>query len=209
MRAPVLFRYVLVGIVLFILLVSLPKRMFYCIAPGHCGILVSKVSGIQREKILAPGLKMVMPWHQVVIYDVRLQADTQRISAMAKNGVPVTCVLSYFFQPDKDKLTNLNDEITDNYKDNIIIPEIKAAVWKVLGKYQPEELYSSKRDTLQQELLQLTSDALKKKYIVVDRILVKEIILPPSLQRAIEESAVRKMSEPVIASDGQLQNETK
>lgn len=194
MRAPVFFRYILIGILLFVLLVSLPSRMFCNIKPGHYGVIVSKFSGVQKTRVLSPGFKVIAPWHHLVMYDVRLQGDTQTVAVLAKNGVPVTCVLSYFYRPDKDRLANLNDEITPDYKSKIIVQEVRAAVWKVFGKYQPEELISTKRDSVQEELQQITSQALDKKYILLDKVLIKQITLPPTLQSALIMNATQQLA---------------
>jgi regulator of protease activity HflC (stomatin/prohibitin superfamily) len=56
----------------------------------------------------------------------------------------------------------------------------------VIGRYLPEELYSSKREAIQDEIFQQTSTAIGEKHLVMDAVLIREVVLPTSLQDAIE-----------------------
>ncbi len=80
----------------------------------------------------------------------------------------------------------LHDNIGFDYHQRIIVPEIRSATREVIGRYLPEELYSSKRETIQDEIFQRTSVAIEQKHLSMDAILIREVILPASLQGAIE-----------------------
>ncbi|MFT5595345.1 MAG: prohibitin 1, partial [Flammeovirgaceae bacterium] len=57
---------------------------------------------------------------------------------------------------------------------------------KVIGRYDPEELYSSKRDVIQEEIFTDVKNRLKDKNIYLDAILIRGIELPPNIKMAIE-----------------------
>ncbi|RMD72064.1 MAG: prohibitin family protein, partial [Bacteroidetes bacterium] len=99
--------------------------------------------------------------------------------------------LSYRYQPMPEKIGYLHDEIGPDYHRRIIIPEIRSATREVIGKYLPEELYSTKREAIQDEIFERTQKSVAEKYIILDAVLIREVTLPESLQKAIE----RKLSE--------------
>ena len=55
-----------------------------------------------------------------------------------------------------------------------------------VGRYTPEQLYSSKRDAIQAEIFEETKKIVEDQYIVLDEILVRDVTLPPTIKEAIE-----------------------
>jgi len=56
----------------------------------------------------------------------------------------------------------------------------------VVGRYTPEQLYSSKRDVIQTEIFVETKKILDKQFIQLNEILVRDVTLPPTIKEAIE-----------------------
>jgi regulator of protease activity HflC (stomatin/prohibitin superfamily) len=73
-----------------------------------------------------------------------------------------------------------------NYISDILKPAIEASARSVFGRYTPEQLYSSKRDIIQQEILVEVSKKVKSEYIVVNEVLVNDVTLPSKIKEAIE-----------------------
>jgi regulator of protease activity HflC (stomatin/prohibitin superfamily) len=55
-----------------------------------------------------------------------------------------------------------------------------------VGRYTPEQLYSSKRDVIQTEIFVETKKILDKQFIQLNEILVRDVTLPPTIKEAIE-----------------------
>jgi len=66
------------------------------------------------------------------------------------------------------------------------LPTIRSAARSVVGRYTPEQLYSSKRDAIQQEIFDETQKIVKDEYIQLNEILVRDVTLPPTIKDAIE-----------------------
>jgi regulator of protease activity HflC (stomatin/prohibitin superfamily) len=94
--------------------------------------------------------------------------------------------LSYLFNPIEEGIGLLHNEVGTDYVNRILIPGIRSATREVIGKYLPEELYSSKREAIQEEIFSSTRDAVSPKNINLEAILIREVVLPQSLQEAIE-----------------------
>ena len=85
-----------------------------------------------------------------------------------------------------EKLPSLVKEISKDYEETIVIPAMRSAARSVIGRYTPEEIYSTRRDAIQDEIFIETQRILDQKYIVIDRALIRSVILPETIKKAIE-----------------------
>jgi regulator of protease activity HflC (stomatin/prohibitin superfamily) len=65
-------------------------------------------------------------------------------------------------------------------------PAIRSAARSVVGRYTPEQLYSSKRDAIQDEILEETKKIVEPQFIQINDILIRDVTLPPTIKQAIE-----------------------
>jgi len=171
-----------------VLLISLSNSLFLNIDPGEKGIIFRPFSGgLDKETIYDQGFHIIAPWNKMYIYDVRVNESFEKMDVLSKNGLSIAVELSYRFNPQPAKIGYLHDEIGIDYVERIIKPEIRSATREVIGKYLPEELYSTKREAIQDEIEQSTLKAVETKYIVIDAVLIRSVQLPEKLKAAIEQ----------------------
>lgn len=179
--------YIIVGVVGIALLLLLSSSIFVTIRSGEAGVLYRKFNGGTVTDIyLSEGFHVKAPWNSVFVYDVRTQEDKQVMDVLSKNGLSIKLDISYRYSPKIEDLGILHKEVGQNYVEKIIIPEIRSSVRKVIGSYDPEELYSSKRDTIQDEIFTATRNNIGRKYLNLDAILIRSVELPPTIKTAIE-----------------------
>lgn len=170
-----------------IVLLTLSGSIFKTIQPGEHAILFKRFGGgIDKENIKSQGFHVIAPWNKLITYNTRTKEAFEKMSVLSKNGLTINVELSYRYQPVINKIGYLHDEIGPNYLKVIVMPEIRSATREVIGKYLPEELYSTKREAIQDEILQRTKDKAQKKHIILDEVLIREVALPASLKSAIE-----------------------
>ncbi len=187
-----LIRWGIMAAIILIAVLIFSTATFLTIDAGSHGVLFKKFGGgLDKEKIYYPGFHMIAPWNTMYIYDVRFQEDFETMEVLSKNGLNIKVELSYRFRPDEKKIGYLHENIGTNYKESILKPEIRSATREVIGKYLPEELYSTKREAIQVEIFQRTAAALEPKYIKLDAVLIRQVELPEKLKAAIE----RKLEE--------------
>jgi regulator of protease activity HflC (stomatin/prohibitin superfamily) len=121
-----------------------------------------------------------------VEYDVRLQEKEESMDVLARNGLSIHIDVSVRYSPIPSELPLLHREIGADYEAKIVLPQIRASTRKVIGKYLPEELYSSKRDQIQEEIYHETDSLLRDKHIHLDAVLIRSVKLPASIAEAIE-----------------------
>ena len=135
---------------------------------------------------LGEGFQLVWPWNKVVIYEVRQQEVFEKMNVLSSNGLEIKLEASAWFQPDYANLGKLHQEKGVNYKSRILLPAIRSAARSVVGRYTPEQLYSSKRDAIQTEIFDETKNIVSDQYIQLNEILVRDVTLPPTIKEAIE-----------------------
>jgi len=171
------------------------SRLFVKIDAGEAGVQYDLFSGLNVEKIYDQGLKVIAPWNKMYKYSIRVQEDRSMMEVLSANGLTIRAELSYRYRPIREKIGHLHNEVGENYHERIVIPEIRSATREVIGKYLPEELYSSKRDSIQTEIFDLASERIRAKYIELDAVLIRDVGLPEKLKQAIE----RKLEQEQVA----------
>ena len=177
----------LIGAVGLLLVLILWNSLTFTISTGERGIVFHTFGGgLDKENVYNQGFHVKWPWDKIFIYDVKIKEASGNMQVLSKNGLTIKTDLSYRYRPEQEQIGYLHDQIGPGYHDRIVLPEIRSATREVIGKYLPEELYSTKREAIQEEIFARTADKLKDKYIVLDAILIREVELPQKLQAAIE-----------------------
>ena len=109
------------------------------------------------------------------------------MEVLSKNGLSIKIDLSFRYNAIENQIGHLHDNIGKSYVNSIVKPEIRSVTREVIGNYLPEELYSSKREAIEDEIYAQTKERVESKYINIDAILIRDVTLPPTLQIAIEQ----------------------
>ncbi|WP_178988452.1 prohibitin family protein [Winogradskyella schleiferi] len=176
---------ILIGIIILIIVIA---KSAVTIDSGEAGVLFKTFGEgvVTDEPPMGEGFHIVAPWNKVFVYEVRRQEIFEKMKVLSSNGLDIQLDASVWYQPDQANLGKLHQEIGDNYLNRIILPTIRSAARSVVGRYTPEQLYSSKRDAIQEEIFEETKKIVNGQFIVIDEILVRDVTLPPTIKDAIE-----------------------
>ncbi len=155
---------------------------------GEAGVLYKTFSGgvVTDEAPLGEGFHLIAPWNKVIVYEVRQQEVFEKMQVLSSNGLEIKLDASAWFQPDYNKLGLLHQQKGENYVARVLLPTIRSAARSVVGRYTPEQLYSSKRDAIQKEIFEETQKIVSNEYIQLNEILVRDVTLPTTIKEAIE-----------------------
>ena len=155
---------------------------------GEAGVLFKRFGGgvVTDEAPLKEGFHIVAPWNTVFIYEVRQQTIDESMQVLSSNGLDIKLDATIWFEPTYDQLGLLHKERGEKYISRLIQPAVRSATRTVVGRYKPEELYAQKRESIQNEMYDETQQLLKNQYVQVNRILVRDVSLPPTIKQAIE-----------------------
>ena len=176
------------AIIAAIILIILLAKSSVTIGSGQAGVLYKTFGGgvVTDEPALTEGFHIIAPWNDVFVYEVRQQEILDKMNVLSSNGLNITLEASVWFQPAYENLGKLHQEKSEMYKERILLPAIRSAARSVVGRYTPEQLYSSKRDAIQQEIFTETDKIVKDQYIQLNEVLVRDVTLPPTIIDAIE-----------------------
>jgi len=171
-----------------IVIIILITKSAVTIGSGEAGVLYRTFDNgvVTDEPPLGEGFHLVAPWNKVFVYEVRQQEILEKMNVLSSNGLDIKLEASVWFQPDYANLGKLHQEKSEMYKERVLLPAIRSAARSVVGRYTPEQLYSSKRDAIQQEIFEETKNIVEDQYIQLNEVLVRDVTLPPTIKDAIE-----------------------
>lgn len=176
------------AIILFIFLIIFLAKSTVTIASGEAGVLYRTFGGgvVTDQPPMGEGFHLVLPWNKVFKYEVRQQEAFEKMQVLSSNGLEIKLDASVWFQPKQDVLGKLHQEKGENYINRILLPAVRSATRSVVGRYTPEQLYSSKRDIIQDEIYEETKKIVDNQYIQLNEVLVRDVTLPATIKEAIE-----------------------
>ena len=174
-----------IGIVILIIFIA---KSTVTIDSGNAGVLYRTFEGgvVTEESPLSEGFHFVAPWNKVFVYEVRQQSIDEEMRVLSSNGLEIKLDASVWFQPEYQALGKLHQEKGEAYIQRLLQPAIRSATRAVVGRYNPEQLYASKREAIQKEIFDETNLLLDEQYVQVNEILVKDVSLPATIKDAIE-----------------------
>jgi regulator of protease activity HflC (stomatin/prohibitin superfamily) len=176
---------IIIGVVIIIIILA---KSAITIGSGEAGVLYKTFGGgvVTEESPLGEGFHLIAPWNKVIVYEVRQQEVFEKMKVLSSNGLEINIDASAWFQPKYDDLGKLHRQKGRDYKERVLLPSIRSAARSVVGRYTPEQLYSSKRDAIQQEIFEETRNLVNDQFIQLNEVLVRDVTLPPTIKDAIE-----------------------
>ena len=157
------------------------------IGPGEGGVIFESLGGgIDTEKTYGEGFHIMLPWNKMIVRKVRQQSISDEMNVLSVNGLEVKVNGTIWYEPEFSNLGKLIKTKGEDYERELLDPAINAAARSVVGRYTPEQLYSSKRDVIEQEILDEVQKVLQNQFLLVTRVLVEDVKLPATIRTAIE-----------------------
>ncbi len=175
-----------VFLVLFFIVFFAPS-MFVVIEPGHVGVLFRPLwGGTVTKNVYREGLQAISPWNTMYIYDTRIQTLRQEVNILSQNGLTVKVTASVRYHIIPADAAKLHKAIGPEYRDKIIVPSTISSVREVIGNYKPEELYTTAKKKIEDDILVEEVEQTGRIPIVYDDFIVENIQLPAMINMAIE-----------------------
>ncbi|MFM8448671.1 MAG: prohibitin family protein, partial [Haliscomenobacter sp.] len=185
---------VLIGASLIAVLIF-SNATFLTIDAGSRGVLFQRFSGgLDKKIIYTPGFHVIAPWNTMYIYDVREKQIEEQMEVLSSNGLNIRMDVTVRVNPQFNNIAALHETFGLDYLNSLIRPEVRSSVRKVIGRFTPEELYSTRRDEVQQLIQKDLSHNLEKNYIDLKATLIRGITLPEKVRMAIEDKIEAEQS---------------
>lgn len=155
------------------------------IPTGRTGVEWTPTQGT-RERSLAEGFHIVSPFSRVYEVDLREQEREEELDVLADNGLDIKMTSSILYQPVAGEVTQLIRQTGPEYYATLVAPYVRSSARRVVGRYSPEEIYSTKREQIEREIRNEVEQKLQGQHVLVNAILIREVHLPPVVQSAIQ-----------------------
>ena len=175
-----------ITVLVLILVIASWSRMTVTVPAGHAGVLFRLLSGVDTVNTYGEGFHFMNPLNNMVVYKVRQQETSEDMNVLSSNGLEIKADVSAWYKPKFSEVGLLHARVGEDYLRVIVIPALRASARSVIGRYTPEQIYSTKRDAIQDEIFDETKLILDDKYVFLDRILIRSIVLPSKIKTAIE-----------------------
>jgi regulator of protease activity HflC (stomatin/prohibitin superfamily) len=165
---------------------------------GNRGIVFKTLGGGTSKEVLGEGMHFIPIWNHVISYDTRVHEMKEQLIVLSSNGLTLRVDASVRYRPKVEELYELQTQIGQDYDQKVIGPVVRSEARKVFGRYQPEEIYSTKREEIERQIYDEVLRALEGKHVVVEAVLVRDVDLPEGIKTAIgdklaEEQRAQKM----------------
>jgi regulator of protease activity HflC (stomatin/prohibitin superfamily) len=156
------------------------------IGPGRVGVLWRASDGTQRESY-GEGRHYIAPWNELYVYDLRSMSRDELLNVIAVNGLGIKLDASVRYHLNPAEVVALQKEIGPTYYETILVPVLRSEARRVLGRYTPEEIYSTKRDLIEREIREGLRTKIEGKHIVLEAVLIRNVELPDAIRHAIDQ----------------------
>jgi regulator of protease activity HflC (stomatin/prohibitin superfamily) len=160
---------------------------------------VQSVFGKVQPSTLNSGLNFVNPLAKVVVFDAKTQNYTMSsvhdegdkegddaIRVLTADGLEVVVDLTVLFRIIPSEAPRVLREIGEDYKDKVVRPITRTMIRDNAVYYDAVALYSLKRNEFQQRIYSDIEKNFKKRGLVLEQLLIRNINLPTSVKTTIE-----------------------
>jgi len=172
-----------------------------CIKQIDAGqIGVKSLFGKVDDEVLTSGLNFVNPLVDVKIVDTKTQnytmsgvhdegdkAGDDAIRVLTADGLEVVIDLTVLYRVIATEAPRIVKETGMDYRDKIVRPLTRTKIRDNSVYFTAIDLYSTKRDLFQGRIFKSIEEDFKKRGLVLEKLLVRNITLPTTVKSSIEE----------------------
>jgi len=141
--------------------------------------------GTVVNRVYGEGIHIIFPWDTLHIYNARVQEVSHEMNVLTKNGLKINLEVSIRYYPEYNLLGILHKNVGPDYVHTVIIPEIESVLRIIIGKIDAEEVYTTKTSLIE-ESLNKAIEQVAQRFIHIDDVIIKKMILPPEIEEAIQ-----------------------
>jgi regulator of protease activity HflC (stomatin/prohibitin superfamily) len=153
------------------------------IGSGEVGV-VQTPEGM-NPSTLTTGDWRVNFWDRTKIYTTRSQEQAEDLEVLAANGLKIVLAASIRYHIVADEAVKLDQELGEHYYATLLGPTLRSQSRRVVGRYQPEEIYSTEREAIERQIREGVDKAIAGRHIVLEAVLIRNVRLPDAIQAAI------------------------
>ncbi|RJO63833.1 MAG: prohibitin family protein [Candidatus Omnitrophota bacterium] len=152
---------------------------------GYVGVV--DFFGNVSPNYLRSGINFVNPLAKVILLSVRTLEAMEIMPVPSKEGLTINLDISILYRLDQNRAVDIYKTVGPFFRDIIVSPTFRSAARGVTVSYEAKALYTSERELLSQAVFSDLKKLLADRGIVLERVLLRGIQLPPTVSQAIEQ----------------------
>ena len=158
---------------------------YLTVEAGQVGVVWTP-SGV-TDKVYPEGQYAVGFFDRPTLYDARSQEREEKLDVLAVNGLRIGLDTSVRYHIVPEEATKLDHEMGVHFYSILVGPSLRSQARRVVGRYQPEEIYSTKRELIEREIREGLEKAITGRHLVLEAVLIRNVTLPDQIQAAIND----------------------
>lgn len=199
-------RYVAIGAVALIAIIIF-FNSWVDVKPGEQGFVFRPYNSpsIEEDDIYMEGTYFILPWNEMITYEIVNKSKQYNQQVMDINGTDVTLDVSVNYNIEPLNVAKIHIKHRENYT-IFIDDKAKGAIKDVIGRYTYEQVYSSKREALEGEIEAILESDFDGNFLNLNYVEIADVNLPPGIASQIEEKETQKQRN-LTAKEKQLEQE--
>lgn len=168
--------------------ISTALLLFNCAVVRQGEVGVKRTFGKYDDAPITEGLKVFNPLTTTII-KVPIQTENMEVglNLPSKEGLNIGAEISILYKVQPEFAPDLLRNIGKSYERNIILPVFRSAVADVTSRFFAKDMHTRERGTIEEAIKTQMTSLLEGRGIEIEAVLIKSIVLPQNLARAIEE----------------------
>lgn len=146
--------------------------------------VVRTPSGVE-DKVYPTGDWHIGIWDSAMKYSIRSQERAEQLEVLASNGLRILLDTSIRYHIVPEETVQLDRELGEHYYEILLGPTLRSQARRVVGRYAPEEIYSTQREAIERQVREGIDVAIKGRHVVLEAVLIRNVKLPEAIQAAI------------------------
>jgi regulator of protease activity HflC (stomatin/prohibitin superfamily) len=181
--------------ILFIILVPTAVKI---VPVGHALVIFNVIN--KRYYVSREGINYIPPIiNRTAMYDLRRQeytmstkaeerrrADEDALWAPTSEGLKVGLDITCWYRLDPQRVGEIHQRIGPDFEEKVIRPTLRSTVRMVVSNYPVMEVYSGKREEIQEVINRRIKDIVEKDGFILDGIFLRNVSFSDEFAKAVE-----------------------
>ena len=153
------------------------------IGSGEVGVIKTP-DGVQPKPV-PPGDWRIGMFDHTTTYSIRSQEKEERLDVQSADGLGITLDTSIRYHAIPEEVVDLDRELGPEFYAVLIGPTLRSQARRVVGRFKPEEIYSTQRELIERQIREGVEAAIKGRHVQLEAVLVRNVGLPAQIQQKI------------------------
>lgn len=167
--------------------------LFASLALSSCAVIRQGEVGVKRKfgkldnKVMDAGMRSYNPLFATIIkVPTRTINQEVKLNLPSKEGLTIQSEISILYHVEKNKVPTILEEIGPDFDRVVILTVFRSAAADITAQYMAKDMHSGMRSEIEQRILERMHESVLDRGFTIERVLLKSIVLPNELSRAIE-----------------------